>query len=604
MATDSAQKTLDEYNIRQKYPARLQTLCAAWTKKWEGPLAHTQALAKLWASGYFDKGYGRWHLVNLMNRGISTVVAFLCEGNPKVLIEPRAPKLNYYTRARQLIFNYLIDKNNFADEVLIPGATASLVGDAIARTFFEYDRVISKNGEVIKVGTPKVAIIEPVDYIGDPSAKKRGDFAIEGDTYRLPTEYAKDLFAKKDKSGRQVADFITADCKLATKYSNEEIATKGGFDFNRLAEEEFTTFIDVYQRKEGIISTIMPMGRTAIILKEIEWDGPGEGPYDILGYKYISDIPISLPPAWDWYDSDITMNIMAQTARVQAESQKNLIVADPRAKEAAEAALASKNMNVVIAQGMDAVKTYQFGGVAPENYQWMMFAEAEFTKSGIPADVLRGVGAEAQTLGQEQLIFSNATRIVNNFYNRFHAWMTSILEKWSWAVGQTPNTYVEILDKVKIPGLNDYEMPVYFTSKEKSADFDSFILKVIPYSTQRTSPELMYQRLYQFMVSWIIPTMQFRMQQGSMIDFAAVDKLLADYGGFENFAAWYKTVIPQEMDNVNFIMKSSKNTGQSNDKGGALLSSRMANKTQQQERTTGSPEGMEGQTLSNLMPEK
>lgn len=574
---ENANKKIEERDVHQSYAARLQTLSAAWSKKYEGALEHSQRLVRLWASGYFDKGYARWHLINLMNRGVSTVVAYLVEGNPKVLVEPLAPQLRYYARARQLILNYLIEQNNFADEVFIPGATASMFGPAIARTFFEYNRAISKNGEVIKTGIPRVVIIEPCDYIGDPSAKHRKDFAIEGDIYRLPTEYAKDLF------GNKFADFIQPDCKLATKFSNEEFVVKTNYDFNRLAEEEYTTFIDVYHKKEKIIATIMPMGHKAVILKEIEWDGPGDSPYDYLGYKYVPNIPIPLPPAWDWYDLDVTMNVMGQTARVQAESQKNLIVAEPAAKEAAEIALKNKNMNVVIAKGMDAVKTFSFGGVSPQNYQWMMFAESEFTKSGIPAEVMRGTGAEANTLGQEQMIFANASRIVNNFYTRFHQWMTSILNKWSWAVGQSPNTYVEILDTVKIPGLNDYELPVYFTKKEKSAQFESFLLKVIPYSTQRTTPELMYQRLFQFMVSWIIPTLQYRQQEGSTIDFAIVDRLLADYGGIENFSQWYKSIIPQESANVDFVMKSKG--GQQNDSMGASLPSREANKNQQQQRT-------------------
>jgi len=575
---ENANKIIDEKNISQRYEARLQTLAAAWGKKWEGALDHTQRLTRLWASGYFDKGYARWHLINLMNRGVSTVVSYLCEGNPKVLVEPKAPKLRYYARARQLVLNHLIEQNNFADEVFIPGATASMFGMAIARTFFEYDRIVDYKNEQIKVGIPKVVIIEPCDYIGDPSAKRQKDFAIEGDIYKLPTEYAKDLF------GNKYADFIQPDCKLVTKYSNEEIVAKAGsFDFNRLAEEEYSTFIDIYLKKEKTIVTIMPMGHKAVILREIEWDGPGDSPYDKLGYKYLPGIPIPLPPAWDWYDLDVTMNIMAQTARIQAESQKNLIVADADAKDAAETALKNKNMNVVIAHGMDAVKTFSFGGVSPQNYQWMAFAETEFTKSGVPAEVMRGTGAEANTLGQEQLIFANASRIVNNFYTRFHQWMTSILNKWSWAVGQTPNTYIEILDTVKIPGLNDYEMPVYFTSKEKSAEFESFLLKVIPYSTQRTTPELMYQRLYQLMTAWMIPTMQLRMQQGSSIDFPVVDKLLADYGGIESFQLWYKSVLPNESPDVDFVMKSNK--GQGNDKAGATLASRQANLQQQQERT-------------------
>jgi len=591
---------IDKPDVKQRYPARLQTLCHTWSKKWAGPLQHTQKLIKLWTSGYYDKNYARWHLINLMSRGASTIVSYLCEGNPKILVQPLAPKLRQYAYSRQLVMNFLADKNNFAENVLIPGATLSMFGGVAARTFFEYDRIISLKDDVIKVGTPKVAIIEPADYIGDPSAKRRDDFVIEGDVYRLPTRYAKDLFAKKDGFGRQIADFISPDCKLATEYSVEE--TTHGFDYNKFALEEYTTFIDVYNRRDKVIETIMPMGKKAVILKGIAWKGPGT-PYDYLGYVYPPNCPIPLPPAWEWYDLDVSENRVALTARQQAEAQKNIIAADPGAKEAAEAALKNPNMNVVIAKGMEAVKTHSLGGMAPENYNWIRFCEAQFTKTGIPAESLRGVGAEAPTATQEQLIFKNATRIVNGFYNKFHSWMTDILRKWSWAVGAAPNTYIEILDELNLPGIGRWEYPVVFSKADNVADFEQFVLKVVPYSTQRTHPELQYQRLMQLMTSWMIPTMPMREAQGATIDLPMVDRLLADYGGFENFPQWYRSVIPHELSGIDYVMKTkdSKNKfGQGNDSYGSTITSGLANAAQQQTRTTGGPEGLGGFTKSEL----
>ena len=573
------------YGINQTFEARLQTLTDSWKKKWEGAFDHSQRLLRLCASGYFQKGYGRWHLINLMKRGVSTITSYLCEGNPRVMVESLVPKMKPYAYGRQLILNHLIEKNKFADEVFIPGAIQSMFGAAIARTFYEYDRVVDLDNEKIKIGTPKVGIIDPVDYVGDPSAKTRGDFAFEGDVYRLPTEYAKDLFAGKTKSGKQIADFITPDCKLVTKYSAAEIAAKENFDFNRLSLEEYTTFLDIHLRKDNTLITILPMGKKAVILREVEWKGP-DTPYDYLGYFYAPGIPVPVPPAWDWYDLDVTMNIMGRAAREQAESQKNLIVVDPTGKDIAKQVLEKKNMSIILAKNPELVKTLAVGGVNPDNYSWLTWAETEFTKSGTTPDVLRGAGAQAPTLGQEQLIFSNAARIVNNFHTRFSQWMASILNKWSWAVGDSPSTYVQILDTVKIPGVGEYEYPIVFTKGDKVAEFESFVMRVVPYSTQRTSPEIMYQRLFQFMTSWIVPTMALRAEQGTTIDFAVVDRLMADYGGFENFPAWYKSIIPQQQIDVDAVMKTgeSKSPGQGNDKFGATLPSRQANLQQQQKR--------------------
>ena len=116
---------LDEKDVRHKRTARYQMLAKSWQKKYEGALLHSQKLEQLWISGYYNKGYSRWHLINLMNRAVSAGVSYLAEGNPKVSIEPRAPKLRSFAYAMKLIVNFLIEKNNFAENVLIPGAIAS-----------------------------------------------------------------------------------------------------------------------------------------------------------------------------------------------------------------------------------------------------------------------------------------------------------------------------------------------------------------------------------------------------------------------------------------------------------------------------------------------
>jgi hypothetical protein len=323
------------------------------------------------------------------------------------------------------------------------------------------------------------------------------------------------------------------------------------------------------------------MGHKAIVLKTI--DSP-MNPYDYLGYRYPPNCPIPIPPAWDVYDLDTTTNVVAKAEREKAEAQKSVIAAEPTGKKAAEAVNKSKNMDVFTVKGIDGVKQFNFGGVSSEGLAWLQWAEAEFQKAGsTTSDIIRGAGPTSETLGQDQLVFSNAARMVNSYYTRFHKWMTSILRKWTNMVMDNPSSYVEILDTVKVPGLGDYEYPVYFSKADKVADFSQLILDVVPYSTQRKTPEMKYQSLLQLMTTWILPTMALRREQGADIDLQMVDNLLADYGGFDSFPQWYKSVLPQESPDVDYLMKSnkekggSKNPSQMSDQLGASLPSRIAN---------------------------
>ena len=577
----------------RKFEVRVQKLARAWQKKCEVPLMHRQKLLALWASGYFDAGYTRDHLINLLDRGVFTIVPYLVEGNPKILVETKVANCRPWAFTTQLALNFILDKINFAERTLIPAAINSMFGAGITRTFTEYDRVINLDDNAIKYGRNVIRVIDDADYIGDVAAKTRDDFIIEGDIYKLPTEYAKDLYSK-------YADDISSDCKLTSDYHPEKISS-GEWDLNRLSLREYTSFIDLYLYDEGVTITIMPYGKAAKVLHTIEEDGPGGTPYDFLGYKFFPGTTYPIPPAWAWHDLDVTMNILAKTAREQAESQKDLLFVPPGNTALGKKITSAKNLDVMELSVAGDIKKESLGGVNPDNYNWMNFAEQSFTKTGANPDVLGGRGAQAPTLGQEQMVFQNASRIVNNMSTRFQGFITSIINKLAWKVLQDPSEYIPLI--YQIPGVGD--LPKVFSSADKVGDFYDFVFKVTPYSTQRTPPEIIAQKLMGFMTQWVLPTYQFAAQQGAELDVPAVTRILGDYMGFENFSQFYRTAIPHELEGVNYQMlpingkrpEGGRNKfGQEIDTFGASEPSRIANKNQQQERTTGSAGGAGGQT--------
>ena len=573
----------------RNFEVRIQKLVRAWQKRQEIPLKKRQKLLALWASGFFDGGYDRSHLINLIDRGVFTIVPYLVEGNPKILVETKIPTYRPWAFTTQLALNFILDKINFAERTLIPAAINSMFGAGITRTFTEYDRVINLDDNAIKYGRNVIRVIDDADYIGDVAAKTRDDFIIEGDIYKLPTDYAKDLYSK-------YADDISSDCKLSSDYHPDKISS-GEWDINRLSLREYTSFIDLYLYDEGITITIMPYGKAAKILHTVEEDGPGGTPYDFLGYKFFPGTTYPIPPAWAWHDLDVTMNIMARTAREQAESQKDIIAVTPQNREFGKKVTTAKNLDVLEADNPNEnIAKLSFGGVNPENYNWMMFAEQMFTKTGANPDVLAGRGAQAPTLGQEQMVFQNASRIVNNMNTRFQGFMTSIINKLAWKVLQDPSEYIPLIHQ--IPGVGD--LPKVFSSADRVGDFYDFVFKITPYSAQRTSPEVLGQKLMGFMTQWVLPTYQFAAQQGAELDVPAVTRILSDYMGFENFNQFYRTAVPHELEGVGYAMQplgqqqrpkgpnvGSKSPGQGNDTFGSSPQSRTANMNQQQKRTGG-----------------
>lgn len=579
----SPKSPLDDYSGAKSLPARLQDLAKAWQKFMEPALKHRQQLLRARASGYFDENYNRYHTLNLIDRGISTIVPFLVEGNPKVLVTTKIKNYRAQSRKLTLALNQLIQQINLAKDVLIPAATNAMVGAAITRTDFYYDRLISLDNEVIKLGSPRVELIDDSNYIGDVSAKRRSDFIFEGDIYTLPTEYAKDFFAGKDKFGNQIADYIGSDRQLFPDYNPRDMV---GIDDNRqrFSLRDYTTFIDLYLRDENTIVTIMPKGKKAKILREREWEGPGSGPYDYLGFTFMPEVPIPIPPAWFWLDMDTSVNIIVDKMRKSAESQKDIFVGPADSEEAMEKALKTKHLGTLLGTAGE-FETKSMGGIKDSsNWDFVNFLLMEQTKTGANPDILAGRGTQAPTFGQEQMLYNNATRVVGNMYTRYQDFMISIIDKLAWAFMTDPRTEVPVVND--IPGYGP--LPTVFSSADKVGNFYDYVFDIVPHSTQRTSPEMLYQKSMQFLTQWVMPTLPMAMQQGAQLDIPTTTVDLAELAGLPSFNQYYHTAVPQAGEQLPYKMEPSTNrkSGQTSDAFGTTLGNQNGNLLQQQERTS------------------
>ncbi len=585
-------KPLEDFKGAKNFIARLQDLAVAWQKLAKPALKHRYDLLKLRASGYYDENYTKWHVLNLVDRGISTIVPFLIEGNPRISVDTRVINYRPYALTAELGLNHLIERMNLADTVLIPAAFNSMVGSAITRTDFYYDRIISLDGEIIKVGTPHVELIDDSNYIGDATAKRRNDFTFEGDIYTLPTEYAKDFFAGKDEFGNEIADYITSDSKLYQDFSPEELTGADLDKVRRLLSEERTTFIDLYLRDENSIITFMPKGKKAKLLRSREWEGPGEGPYDYLGYNFMPESPFPIPPAWFWHDMDVSVNILVDKMKELAENQKDVIAFSDEAAEDIKKVLNTPNAGSVRVADVNAMKTISINGIKDRsNWDWVQFMLLEQTKQGANPDILGGRGSQSPTLGQEQMIYNNATRVINNMYSRYQGFVTSIIKKLAWAFWTDPTLEVPVVKN--IPGFGP--LPEVFSSADRVGDFYDFVFDITPYSTQRSSPELQYQKVMQLMVQWVMPTLEYAAQQGATLDIPTLTKDLANKLDIVNFNQYYRTAVPDPGSTVPYQMMPSTDrkeprtrpgaTGMTNDSFGTTLGNQMANQNQEQSGT-------------------
>jgi len=113
---------------KMKFPRRLQLMCKAWQTLQQPMLKHRKKLIEAYTSGYYHDSGHPFHTINLIGRGVDSIVPFIVEGNPRFMVETKVANFRHWAYVTQLAINYYIEHLNLAEKVLIPSAVASMFG--------------------------------------------------------------------------------------------------------------------------------------------------------------------------------------------------------------------------------------------------------------------------------------------------------------------------------------------------------------------------------------------------------------------------------------------------------------------------------------------
>lgn len=572
---------LNNHSVARSFTQRLKDGAKVWTRMNVDILNHRNTMVEAWVSGYFRGGIAKTHTMNLMDRAIGILVPYLSMSNPKINCEARIVELKPWAYTTELAINHLLNEIKFSKTVLRPVIFNSMFGAGITKTGMMKEYESNVYGNHLEVGQPYSAVVDDEDYIGDVSANTREDFEMEGNYYVMPTEQAKEFFGAKH------ADHIQPSFKLHGQRSITEVVKSSmrGTDYHTL--KYWTRFMDIYLPDEKVTITLLADDTYTKKLREVEYDGPEDGPYDFLGYKFAPKQPMPIPPAWGWVDMDTALNVLVNKMRNQAERERSVLVYSGEVEDDAENVRNAIDGSTVKVDDISQIKEINLGGTNPENYQWVSYIESQFSIQGGNLYQLGGRGSQANTLGQEQMLMTNASRIVDDMEQAVYDMAQSIIKKLCWYVWTDP--LIQIPVTKRMPGAGGID--VLFDNYAQEGDFYDFNFKIQPYSMQRFSPTLQHQKLMEFLSGWVLPVTQFAAQQGNRLNIDATTRKIAEYMQLDIEDIWESAIPPDggavglgpyQPTTGTMAQKQSKMTSQSDDRFGSSAASRQGNLMQYQ----------------------
>ena len=571
------------------FPKRLRRATDAWDRIQKVPLAHRSTMLSRWASNFFELGaeYSTPHTMNLIDRAISILVPYLAMSNPGVIVNTKFPEHKHLAYTTQLALQHWLQEFRFANNCIRPAVLHSMFGMGITKTGIMKEWEIEIKGLRHDVGQTYSDVVDETNLIMDPSARTVDEAHFMGDRYMMPTDLAKEFFDSKH------ADHIKSSYQLYGSGSPDEISHNGRQNDTSRLLKEYTRFRDYYIPDEQVIITLTDDDGYNRIINEVEWDGPESGPYDFLGYKWFLEHSYPIPPAWGWLDMDVIMNIIINKLRAQAESEKTVLAYESQAGDDAERIANAGDRQTVRVDNIESLKPIEFSGINPEMYNWLQYIEGQYSLQGQNLYTIGGRNSQAGTLGQEQMLMANASKSLDDMIDSVHNFVESILRKHAWYMWTDPLIDIPVIKRV--PGYGN--ISERFVSPDLDGDFYDYTFSVKPYSMQRMSPDVDFQRTLQFLSQWVLPTSQLAAQQGAMLNVPEATKDLAQKFQIENIDHWYDQAAPQNAGMNPYSPDAGSKNGQQDGRTGMMgAASRNTNLQQQQ-----SAAGGQSSTVGNVL---
>lgn len=545
----------------------------------ETPLIKRKEILDEYANGWYGGAIEEMKRcpMNMVARAINLLLPLLASKDPKSMTRARISQLSPYAETLRLTLNHLIKKIKLG-ETLRYGTLDALTYMGIFKTG------ISSGGDTIKddfgnthdAGQIFCDVIWPEDYVFDVTARRREECDFEGNWFDIPLDSVLNSGLYDNIDGLREKEYSP------DKLSSKEISDGGKKNFKSF--RKYVRLCEVYIPSENVLVTIPEKGCGDKPLRVVEYNGPIAGPYDTLSFSLFPESVVPIAPLFVNLDLHYYINIMARKMAREADAAKTIFPYEGSAAEDVEKIAVAKHLSTVRVNNINAFTTLKLGEISDSSYKWVEWLKNLWSEQLGNANLLGGLQAQSPTLGQEQMLMSNATANLDDMVFQVHNVIKSILHKMAYYVFTDPLMNISVSKRVA--GLGD--VPVQVTADTRQGDFWDYNFDVSPYSQIRMNPNIRMQKLMTLATGVIIPTLQYAAAQGVTFDVATFvknvgrDLDLTD-GEIDSF---YKSIV-SENQNFGPYQPMRGSVGGVGDRLGASASSKELNMTQQQNRAGG-----------------
>lgn len=475
-------------------------------------------------SWYSDSGAENKTLVNLINQTARIYTVALAANNPQVLVStPKTETLAFGRRfevnLNKLIGDMSLDKTFRAivmDAFFCLGCGVVMMRDTDTR----FHGLLESEEDVwLDPGQPWFNRVSLDDLILDMTAKELTKMRYCGHRYRADYEkvmdepgYSKKVKGKLSPTNRRHLDSTGAVRDIASEWGNSE-------------DDDLKDMIwlqDVWIAENNSIVT-MACDQDLPPLIEREWVGSQSGPYKFLSLGDTPDNVIPTSPAINLKGMHDLQNRLHRRMEEDSDAHRVVNVYPPSMSDDAERLRTAGRNSWQRGTSPEQIKQFEMGGVDQRDMALATFLQGEYDRFAGNLQAMGGLGPQASTVGQEEIINGNVTRNVADMRMAVVSFASECVLDLGRLMWEDQTLELQTSIPVENSGIN---VSSNWTPEYRQGNFEDYEFRVEPYSMVFKTPEQHLQELFQVLRE-LAPLWPMFQASGATLDAQAIVKEIA-----------------------------------------------------------------------------
>lgn len=479
----------------------------------------TEMIKDYVGSHYSDNGPQFRVMVNLMNQAADAYTIALAANCPRSRIVTRRQQL------RPFAFRYQTSMNHYVQEIRLEDTLAKILLDGIfswgvAKVYQQSTGWIHLIDDVwADPGRPYVERVSPDNFIPDMTASDLRKCRFMADEYRV--SYSD--FMQEESFNPEVKKSVFA----TSKYEDERNSTRAKqIEARDLTDDDelepMTDLMDVWIPDLNVIATFPKHAETLpLAVRECEYEG---GPYHIFCAADVPDNIMPSTPAQNLKELHDLFNGLFRKQAAQARRHKVNPTFRPGASDDADRLKKVNDGEWVAVADPSAINVITQGGIDQTNTAFSVAVMQLFDRMAGNLSAMLGLGPQAETLGQEQLIYGALSKKEAKLVHRFNGFTAGILRHVGLLMWN--DELLSIQAEVEAPTGMGAIIDASWDER-REGDFWEYQFSVEPYSMAYQPPTAKLQKIEraiaQLMNLW--PMLQ---AQGGNFDIQGLVRLYAE----------------------------------------------------------------------------